>query len=138
MSLSVLLPGSTMFSKEESLKQLKKPVKNKAGKVIKKQGEPVVKTVLVPDFDKNDSFTLELKERGKVSFQAKVFVRKSRPAKQVINLSEEAYQNMISPVAPPEFKGTWSALTKNQKLKWHCNRIAQQLGGEVESFQILD
>lgn len=127
-----------MFSKEESSKQLTKPVKNKSGKVVRKNGKVLTKTCTVPDFDKHDSFTLRLKHKGKVSEQIKVFTRKSKPARQVINMSEEAYQYMISKERPVEFRGTWDALTVYQKLLWHCNRIAAILGGTVESFQVLD
>ena len=127
-----------MYSKEESLKQLEKPVKNKAGKVITKKGKPVYKTVLVPDFDKHETFTLKLEEKGKVT-PTQVHVRKSKPAKQVINITEEAYHYMISKEAPAEYKGApWNALTINQKLKWHCSRTAEQVGGMMESFEVLD
>ena len=138
LSLNILLPGSTMFSEEESSKQLTKPVKNKSGKVVRKKGKVLTKTYTVPDFDKHDSFTLRLEQKGKAPKQIRVFTRKSRPARQVINMSEEAYQHMISKEQPAEFKGTWNALTIYQKLLWHCNRIAASLGGKVENFQVLD
>ena len=138
LSLSILLPGSTMFSEEESSKQLIKPVKNKSGKVVRKKGKVLTTTITVPDFDKHDSFTLRVEQKGKTPEQIRVFTRKSRPARQVINMSEEAYQYMISKEQPAEFKGTWNSLTIYQKLLWHCNRIAASLGGTVENFQVLD
>lgn len=138
LSLSILLPGSTMFSEEESSKQLTKPVKNKSGKVVRKKGKVLTKTCTVPDFDKHDSFTLRLEQKGKAPEQIRVFTRKSKPARQVINMSEEAYQYMISKEQPAEFKGTWNSLTIYQKLLWHCNRVAATLGGTVEDFQVLD
>lgn len=115
-----------------------KPVKNKSGKVVKNHGKVVYKTVTVPDFDKNDSFSLKLEEKGTKPTQITVFVRKSRPARQVINMAEEAYYHMISKEQPPEFKGAWNSLSPKQKIAWHCKRIAQSLGGTMESFQILD
>ena len=138
LSLSILLPGSTMFSEEESSKQLTKPVKNKSGKVVRKKGKVLTTTITVPDFDKHDSFTLRLEQKGKAPEQIRVFTRKSKPARQVINMSDEAYQYMISKEQPAEFKGTWNSLTIYQKLLWHCNRIAASLGGTVEDFQVLD
>lgn len=138
LSLNILLPGSTMFSEEESSKQLTKPVKNKSGKVVRKKGKVLTKTYTVPDFDKYDSFTLRLEQKGKAPEQIRVFTRKCKPARQVINMSEEAYQYMISKEQPAEFKGAWNALTNYQKLLWYCNRIAASLGGKVESFQVLD
>lgn len=138
LSLSILLPGSTMFSKQECLKQLTKPVKNRSGKVVRKKGKILTKTYTVPDFDKHDSFTLKIEQKGKAPEQIRVFTRKSKPARQIINMSEEAYQYMTSKEQPAEFRGTWNALTIHQKLLWHCNRIAASLGGIVENFQVLD
>lgn len=139
VSLSIILPGSVMYSQEESLKALQKPVRNKKGKVLKKKGEPVLQTVLVPDFAKNDSFTIKLEE-GKEVEEVTVFVRKNRPAKQVINLTEEAYEYMISKNEPYGYQGKtmWSALNRNQRIKWHCQRIAESLGGTFEAFKVLD
>lgn len=129
VSLSILLPGSTMFSKEESLKQLTKPVKGK---------KDVLETVTVHDFNKHDQLTLSLNDRGKTTTTT-ILIRKAKNAKQVINLSEEAYNFMTSKrEIPAEFKGAWTALTDNQRLQWHCNRIAETLGGTVEGFEILD
>lgn len=129
VSLSILLPGSTMFSKEESLKQLTRPAKDKKN---------VLETVTVHDFDKHDKLTLSLNDRGKTTTTT-ILTRKSKNAKQVINLSEEAYNYMTSKnEIPAEFKGAWSALTPTQRLKWHCDRIAMTLGGIVEGFQVLD
>ena len=138
LSLSIILPGGVMFSREESLKPLKKPVKNNKGKILKKKGETVYKTVLVPSFEKNDSFKLKLKDAGK-EVETTVFVRKCKPAKQVINICEEAYEHMISSTEVPYgYKGNWKTLSKNQKIKWHCERIAASLGGTFDSFQVLD
>lgn len=137
LSLSVILPGSTMFSTEESVKQLKKPVRNKSGKTVLKRGKVVYKEVTVPDFDKHDSFELQLKEKGKTEV-IKVLVRKSRPAKQVINLTEAAYNYMVSKECPAGFRGSWDKLSLKQKLYWHCQQIAIQLGGKLESYEVLD
>ena len=127
-----------MYSEEESSKQLTKPVVGKNGKIVRKNGKVVTKTVRVPDFDKNDSFTLKLEEKGKVS-QVNILVRKSKPARQIINMSEEAYQNMVSQFPPEGHTArAWNSLNKNQKLKWHCEQIAEQLGGKLESFKVFD
>lgn len=139
MSLSIILPGSVMFSKEESLKQLKKPVKNKAGKVVTKNGKPVYKKQEVPDFDKHESFELRFSEgKGKKVETYKVFVRKNKPAKEVVNITIEGYNYMVSNETPYGYMGKWDRLTENQKLWWHGQRIAEQLGGILEGFQVFE
>ena len=133
LSLSVILPGSVMFSTEESVKPLKKQYKTKRGKTF-------YKTVLVPDYDKHDSFTLKVME-GKREVPLEVFMRKTKAAKQVINMTQEAYDYYVSSEAPYGFLGgakAWNKLSRDQKLKWHCINIAKQLGGWVESFQVID
>lgn len=126
-----------MYSQGESLKTLKKPVKNSKGKVVKKKGQIVYKTVKVPSFEKNDTFTLAL---GPDKEETTVFVRKSKPAKQVINMTEDAYNAMIDKKVPYNYrdkKVPWTKLTKNQRIKWHCMQIAAQVGGIFDSFQVL-
>ena len=128
-----------MFSQEESLKELQKPVRNNKGKILKKKGQPVMRTVLVPDFAKNDSFTMKVNDSNEEE-EITVFVRKNKPAKQVINMTQEAYDYMISKEEPYGYRGPtmWSSLKKNQRVKWHCIQIATSLGGIFDSFQVLD
>ena len=133
LSLTVLLPGSTMVSTEESVKQLKKAYKTKKGKTY-------YKTVLVPDWDKHDSFTIKVTEGGR-EVPIEVFIRKTKSAKQVINMTQEAYDYYISAESPIGFLGgakAWNKLTRDQKLKWHCINIAKQVGGYVSNIQVLD
>lgn len=137
LSLSIILPGSVMWSKEESLKQLEKTVFTKSGKPLKKKGQVVKKLQLVPDFDKHDSFVLRVTENGK-EVPLKVFVRSCKPAKQVINITQDGYDYMVSNEKPYDFRGNWNGLSINQKLKWHCINIAKGIGGIVESFQVME
>lgn len=66
--------------------------------------------------------------------------RKSIPATQTINLSEEAYNYMISSEGCPFFlkQRHWNALKTKERLAIHIERIAQQLGGVVLSCQVLE
>lgn len=143
LSLSIILPGGVMYSQEESLKKLSKPVKNKKGKIVKKQGKPVTREVLVPDYAKNDVTEITLHTPNEENQETKltVFTRKFKPARQVINMTEEAYEAMLSKEAPYNYRdefGPWRKLSKNQKIKWHCIQIATSVGGEFDSFQVLD
>lgn len=66
--------------------------------------------------------------------------RKSIPATQTINLSEEAYNYMTSSESCPSFlkQRHWNALKTKERLAIHIERIAQQLGGVVLSCQVLE
>lgn len=66
--------------------------------------------------------------------------RKSIPATQTINLSEEAYNYMISSEGCPFFlkQRHWNALKTKERLAIHTERIAQQLDGKVLSCQVLE
>lgn len=122
-------------------------MRNKKGKIVKKQGKAVLCDVWVPDFAKNDVTEISLRtsneENPNVPQDTKltVYTRKSKPAKQVINMTQEAYDNMLSKEAPYNYRGEfglWKTLSKNQKIKWHCMQIAKSVGGEFDSFQVLD
>lgn len=136
-----------MFSQQESLKKLQKPVRNKKGKVVKKKGQVILQDVYVPDYAKNDVTTMKIEtfidgSPEKQEEELTVFTRKSKPVKQVINMTQEAYDNMISKETPYNYRGElgpmWKNLSKNQRIKWHCMQIARSLGGEFESFQVLE
>lgn len=138
LSLSIILPGGVMYSREESLKELKKVKKNKYGKPIKKDGEIQYTTEVVEDFNRHDSFIVKVKDdRGK-EVPITVLTRSTKPARQVINMSEEAYNYMISRETPAGFFGNWNSMSQAQKLKWHCFNIAHQLGGYLDSYQVMD
>lgn len=138
LSLSIVLPGRTLWSREESLKPLMKVQFNKNGKPIKdKAGNVVRKEELCEDYSKHESISVTL-QNGRQEETIKVLVRKCKPAKQVINLTQEAYDEMVSNTKPYGFKGNWQQLSRNQKLKWHCDQIAASLGGTVENFQVME
>lgn len=119
VNLSILLPGGTMLSVEESTR------KTKSGDVVM-------------DPNKHDKFELRLNDRGKEA-PITVYTRKTKKAKQVIHLCEEAYNYMTSASEIPyAYKGVWRGLKPHERLTWHCNRIAEQLGGTVASIQVLE
>lgn len=124
LSLSILLPGGTMYSKEESFKNSTKTIDGKEN----------------IDFRKFDSFSLKVWGENKKLETIKVFTRKSKPAKQVINMTEEAYNYFISQERPENYRqelGPWGKLTPKQRLNWHCANIANSLGGVLDSWEIL-
>lgn len=137
VNLSILLQGGTMLSVEESTRIIEEPVRTPSGHIKYSKGKPVTKPVRVMDTHKHNKFELEVMNRGKKE-TIKVFVRKNKPAKQVIRLNEDAYNYMVSNETPAQYKGVWKGLKPNEKLRWHCNRIAESLGGVVDSIQVLD
>lgn len=118
VNLSILLQGGTMLSVEESTR-------------IAKDGTRVI------DTHKHNKFELEVMDRGKKK-TIKVFTRKNKPVKQVMRLSEEAYEYMVGSEIPPKYKGVWKGLKLHEKLRWHCQQIADSMGGTVYDIQVLD
>jgi len=119
LSLTILVPGATMVSKEKSLKNFKKDNQE-----------------IIPEV--HDTLRISLRE-GPNEKVYTIKIRKSIPAKQVINMSEEAYNYFVSNEKPYNFKGTgWANLSRNERLFWHCSQIAASLGGIVDSFEVLD
>lgn len=155
VNLTVLLPGSTMVSKQECFKQLKEEVKDKKGHVVKdKRGNIKYKYRSVPDPDKHNIHHLKVSDSKKEEI-IHFYTRKCVPAKQVINISTIAYKDFIGNSAPEAFYApagfqpymsvkkmalrdqAWNVLTEEQKIKWHCERIAASLGGSVEDYAIF-
>ena len=61
-----------------------------------------------------------------------------KSVKQVINMSDEAYDNFVGNEKPYGYKGTWATLSPAKKVSWHLNRIAESMGGNLISYQILN
>lgn len=156
VSLTVVLPGSTMFSEQECSKQLKEVIKDKKGKVIRdKAGN--IKTRMVPDREKHDCHSIMVWDKAKKEKERLTFyTRKCIPALQVLHISKAAYDGFIGDVVPSEFHAprdfqptmspklmavvvqAWRSLTVNQRLEWHFERIASTLGGTVGSYFVLE
>lgn len=136
--LSVALPGSVLYSQEETCKLQDVVVKTESGKPKVKDGKVVTEPTLVPDRSKFKDFELKVVDKGKAE-TLKISTRKCRPATQVISLSDEAYDYFVDgSTTPYKFKGVWRSLTKNQRVQWHCQQIAEAMGGTLDSFVILD
>lgn len=160
MSLTIELQGGIMMSKQECLKKLRKPLLSKrTGKPVHKNGKPVFITEVVEDWDKCDKHTMKLynkvkKENEFVNF----FTRKTHPAHQHMDMSQEAYDYMTGNSypegyhAPHDFhpakdllkqgigitQQAWMSLSEDEKLMWHFNRIAADKGGKVVDYIVYD
>lgn len=160
MSLTIELPGGTMLSKQECLKQLKKPVISKrTGKQVIKKGVPQFTTETVEDWGKCDEHILKIWNKVKKENEYKpYYTRQTIPARQHMDMSEEAYEYMTSDSYPEGYKApygfkpdkelakkgygltqqAWMKLTEHERLMWHFNRIAADMGGKVVDYTVLD
>lgn len=171
VSLTIVVPEATMLSTQECVKQLKKPVISKrTGKQVRdRKGNLVWKYEEVPDLDKLDRHdikisTINSQEVEVISF----YTRKSKPARQVLNISREAYKSFISNEMPPNYHApksfvpymptrsrndrklgkwvdgmpiniqAWKQLSTEERLKWHLENIAQNFNGRVESYSVFN
>lgn len=113
------LPGSTMFGKKACQKSPKKYTE--------------VNYLVVEDQIKVGK---KLKtKREKIQF----YTRKSIPALQVINMSDETYRYMISNEVPSfSTKSAWNKMSKEQRLIAHLNETAAYLGGKLRDYTVYD
>lgn len=155
VNLTVLLPGSTIMSKQECLKQLNEEVKDKKGHVLKdKKGNVRFRTRLVLDPEKHDCHSVRVIDKNGRPEYIPYYTRKCIPAKQVLNISTAAYLYFIHGEAPQGYhapsnfqpymslkkmsavKQAWEALPEDEKLKWHLWRTAETLGGTILDYVV--
>lgn len=74
--------------------------------------------------------------------------RKSIPARQVLKMSQEAYENMLRESTSPKYNRivaksknklikVWDTMTENIRIKKHCEIIAHDMGAIDFNFNIL-
>lgn len=136
VSLSIIIPGRIMLSKEECLKTTQKAFKDKKGKVH-------IKDILVEDWDKMDTHSFITngdKKKGIKPERIIYHTRKCIPARQNINISGEAYSYMIDAASCPEWVKTsmWKRMNKEQRLSSHMDRIAESFNGKVLGLHVFD
>lgn len=132
LRLRLLVPGATMLSREESLKN---PEESFDVSVINVE-YPVGKGKK-PKMEKD---TLIIR------------TRKSKPVKQNINICTEGYRHMIDGSEPPTAKYAkvvsqkrngdiitlWSTMSVDQRLKAHLDLIAENFNALGYSYEVLD
>ena len=158
----MLVPGAKPLSEQECSKQLTKPVIIKKGKLAgkqarDKQGNLLYYNEIVPDMSKFDKHVFKIfnKEENKPETYV-YFTRKNRPAKQTINISEEAYNYFISTEVPSGFRvplelraslkrshesfetQAWKKMGEQGRLEWHLKSICDSMGGTMESYTVFD
>lgn len=113
VNLSIVLPGSVMKSEQECSKN---PKESYEKNVISLRGAKQEKETFV------------------------YHTRKCVNAKQSINLSEEAYKDMISKEIIPSWEKPkdWIKMSKNARLISHLDKICKSLGGISFSYKIFE
>ena len=127
LSLTFVLPGSTMISQQVA--------ENKPKKFMEEH-----KIVLKGYKSKKD--------KGPVIIN--FMTRKSIPAKQVLRMSKEAYEQIIKKPISPKYskfisatkgnkpKRLWDTLSEDVKIKKYCELIAQDLGAISFTYTIFE
>lgn len=171
VSLTMVIPGATMLSTQECVKQLKKPVMSKrTGKQVKdRKGNLLWRYEEVPDLDKLNRHDIKISTTDKKEVEViSFYTRKTKPARQVLNISREAYKYFVSNEMPSNYhapKGfvpymptrsrndrklkkwvegmpmniqAWKQLSTKERLEWHLNNIAQNFNGKVESYSVFN
>lgn len=152
-----------MLSKQECLKQLAEPVLIKKGphkgKPMKdKQGNIIYTNRWAVDPEKTEHHEIKLTDRNNRVTEILGFnTRGFKPAKQVLNISVEAYKYFISHEvpdgyhAPKDFKfnkqlfkkgispakQAWMALSQKEKLEWHLRRICASRQGTLVDYKVF-
>lgn len=127
VNLTIYVPGAKMVSEQECSKNSKN----------KKNAFDRTK------YDVN-FLKLRFEENGKFKSETISFLtRKSIPALQNINITDEAYKYYISSEVPPSFpkekgKFIWTQMSKKQRLQYHLEDIANALGGKIKSFVVFE
>ena len=125
LSLTIVLPGSIMVSQQEA--------ENKPEELTEEH-----KMLLKSYKSKKD------KSPEVITFRR----RKSIPAKQVLKMSQEAYEAMLEESTSPKYnkivaraKGklirVWDTMSEDARIKKHCAIIAHDLGAIDFNFNIL-
>lgn len=118
VSLSLLVPGAGMLSSQECEKNPKTSYNEYKLSIKYTKGngkhQKVVKELLV--------------------FQT----RKPRLVSQHINLCKEAYEGMLETPTSDKLKKVWRTLSVRERLKYHFDLIAHDLGAVSYNFEILD
>ena len=126
LSLTLVLPGSIMVSQQVA--------ENKPGELTEEH------KVLFKSYKSKKDKSPEV-----ITFRT----RKSIPAKQVLKMTQEAYEAMLEESTSPKYnkviakiKGklirVWDTMSEDARIKKHCELIAHDMGAIDFSYNILD
>lgn len=119
--LSMEVPGAVMLSSQDCEKMSKKEAYDHTTIVVEQKVKKGKKLV-------TEKETLHIN------------TRKSKPARQSISISKEAYSYMTDAREIPlaRLLKTWGNMTVAQRLEYHLNLIAENFGAASFSYEVLD
>lgn len=134
LSLSIMLQGSTMFSKEECLKTTQETITAKNGRK-----RTVIK--VVEDWDRMNKHTIRVTDTNGTNPEIITFhTGKNKPATQFLNINRESYEYMTGKDSCPLYfkPGKWAAMSKKERLEAHLQRIVEHFGGVSYTYQVFE
>lgn len=143
MSLTILVPGARVMSKQECFKNSKIVAKNGSISYIEEpiEGKTEKFTFVVDETDPRTGHKHAVRKIG--------HIRGCYPAKQVINMSTMAYEAMTSAddcpawfrvpdLKPFQLSKAWKKLSPEERLDLHMHRIAENFQGTVLTYQVFE
>lgn len=134
LSLSIVLQGSTMFSKEECLKTTQETITTK-------NGRKRIVTKVVEDWDKMNKHTIRVTDTNGTNPEIITFhTRKNKPATQSLNINKESYEYMTNKDSCPLYfkPSKWAAMSKKERLEAHLQRIVEHFEGVSYTYQVFE
>lgn len=119
--LNMVIPGATMLSELDCSKMSKKEAYNYSQVTVEyktKKGKKLVNT--------KETFS--------------IYTRKSKPARQSLSISKEAYLHMTDRKEIPaaRFRKSWATMSKKERLEYHLTLIAENFNAISYSYEILE
>lgn len=117
----MVIPGATMLSTQDCVKMSKKEAYDQSTLAINYQVKKGKKLITKREV-------------------LHISTRKSKPARQNISISKEAYEYMTNAKEIPssKFTKTWGRMSKAQRLEYHFGNMAEHFGATSFSYEILD
>lgn len=118
VSVSIVLPGSTLFTQEKAETLEKEQPKSGFEKHTQVVGSP------------------NKKDRQVIHYQT----RKCKTASQSVRLCKEAYLHMIDKSACPKWEkvSQWVAKSDKERLESHLQKLTEHLGGTSFTYEVFE
>lgn len=128
LNLSIETPGRAMFRENECLKKIERH--------LKRNGKTRLLIDTVYDSDKTEKNILVLDKGDVYTYHT----RKCIPARQIVNISKEAYTYMVGNDSTPSHitHKAWIGMSKKERLQTHLKMIADDLGGTSYTYKVFE
>ena len=135
--VNIQLRGRIMYDPKDCMKTMSKEILIKKGRSV---GKTAIRQFQVEDWSKMDTESVNIRNFETNKTEKIVFhTRQCRPAQQVINITKESYNYMISSECPEKMsQSLWKSMSKKQRLEYHLNLTAEALGGKLLSYTVFE